>query len=86
MPLVIGYAFLLSRISEQARLRMPPLTLPAEVRAVTRIERMPGLQAVPRPVAPADGASLLEHLLFALKHEGVQLTLLHEALNCGCRS
>ena len=41
---------------------------------------MPGLLAVSRAVAPADGASVLEHLLFALKHESPQLAILHEAL------
>ena len=77
---MIGYAFLLSRISQHTTLRMPPLATPAEIRPVTRIERMPGLLAVPRSVAPADDASVLEHLLFALKHEDLQLTILHEAL------
>ena len=73
---MIGYEFLLSRIP----LRMPPLDRPAQVRSVTRIERMSELLAVPRQVAPADGASLLEHVLFALKHEDTRLDILHEAL------
>lgn len=74
--MAIGYEFLLSRIP----LRMPPLVRPAQVRPVTRIEEMPDLLAVPRNVAPAEGASLLEHVLFALKHETMQLAVLHEAL------
>ncbi|MCI1192603.1 Fic family protein [Calidifontimicrobium sp. SYSU G02091] len=41
---------------------------------------MPDLLAVPRHVAPADDASLLDHVLFALKHETLQLAILHEAL------
>lgn len=73
---VIGYEFLASRIS----LRLPPLARPAQVRPVTRIEVLSDLLAVPRHVAPADDASLLDHVLFALKHEDVQLALLHEAL------
>lgn len=58
---MIGYEFLLSRIP----LRMPPLSQPAQVRPVTRIEELPDLLAVPRHVAPADGAPILEHVLFA---------------------
>jgi len=73
---MIGYEFLLSRIP----VRMPPLSRPAQVRPVTRIEEMPDLLAVPRHVAPADGAPVLEHVLFALKHETIQLAVLHEAL------
>ena len=73
---MIGYEFLLSRIP----LRMPALSRPAQVRPVTRIEQMPDLLAVPRHVAPADDTSILEHLLFALKHETIQLPILHEAL------
>jgi hypothetical protein len=73
---VIGYEYLLSRIP----LRMPPLRQPARVRPVTRVERMPELLAVPRHVAPAEGAALLDHVLFALKHESLRLDVLHEAL------
>ncbi|MCM8596144.1 Fic family protein [Accumulibacter sp.] len=76
MPPVIGYEYLLSRIP----LRMPPLGRPAQVRPVTRIERMPEPLAVPRHVAPAAGALVLDHVLFALKHEGTRLDILHEAL------
>lgn len=75
-PPMIGYELLLSRIP----LRMPPLGRPARVRPVTRIEHRPDLLAVPRQVAPADEASILEHVLFALKHEGMRLAVLHEAL------
>lgn len=73
---MIGYEFLLSRIP----LRMPPLRRPAMVRPVTRVEEMPDLLAVPRQVAPAADASILDHVLFALKHETIQLAVLHEAL------
>lgn len=73
---MLGYEFLLSRIP----LRMPPLSQPAQVRPVTRIEERPDLLAVPRQVAPAIGASILEHVLFALKHETMRLAILHEAM------
>ena len=58
---------------------MPPLDRPAQVRPVTRVERMPDLLAVPRHVSPAAGATVLEHVLFALKHEGTRLAILHDA-------
>jgi Fic family protein len=73
---VIGYEYLLSQIP----LRMPPLARPAQVRPVTRVEHMPDLLAVPRHVAPGADASVLDHVLFALKHERTQLAVLHEAL------
>ncbi|MDB5900555.1 MAG: filamentation induced by cAMP protein Fic [Ramlibacter sp.] len=73
---MIGYEFLLSRI----QLRMPPTIKPAQIRPVTRVEEMPDLLAIPRHVAPPDGGSVLDHILFALKHETTQLAILHEAL------
>jgi hypothetical protein len=73
---VIGYEFLSARIP----LRLPPVARPAQVRPVTRIEPMADLLAVPRHVAPAGDAPILEHILFALKHEDMQLALLLEAL------
>lgn len=73
---MIGYEWLLEHIT----LRMPPVLRPAQVRPVTRIERMADVLAVPRHVAPAEGASLLDQVLFALKHEEMQLAILVEAL------
>ena len=73
---MIGYEQLLSRIE----VRMPALARPARVKPVTRVEAMPDLLAVPKHVAPAEDASILEHALFALKHEGVNLAILHEAV------
>lgn len=73
---MIGYEYLLSHLG----MRMPPLDRPAQVRPVTRVEHMPDLLAVPRHVAPAADAPVLEHVLFALKHEGTRLDILHEAL------
>lgn len=59
---------------------MPPLTQPARIKPVTRVEAMPDLLAVPANVAPSEGAGVLEHVLFALKHETLHLAVLHEAL------
>ncbi|WHZ12930.1 MAG: Filamentation induced by cAMP protein Fic [Burkholderiaceae bacterium] len=73
---MIGYEFLLSKIP----LRMPPPARPARIMPVTRVEEMPDLLAVPRHVAPDQDASVLDHVLFALKHETLQLAFLHEAL------
>ena len=58
---------------------MPPLERPAKIKAVTRIETMSDILAVPKHVAPT-GDSILEHALFALKHESLQLAVLHEAM------
>lgn len=52
---------------------------PALVRPVTRIERREAHLAVPAQVAPTSDDPLL-HLLFALKHEGVNLQILSQAL------
>lgn len=72
---MIGYEFLLSRIP----LRMPELDKPARVKPVTRVEEMADLIAIPKAIAPTADA-ILPHLLFALKHEPMQLAILHEAL------
>jgi hypothetical protein len=77
---MIGYEFIAAHVASQTGLRLPPVLRPAQVRPVTRIEPMADLLAVPRQVAPADDAPLLEHVLFALKHEDLQLALLLEAL------
>lgn len=52
-----------------------PLERPAKIKAVTRIEAMADILAVPKHVAPT-GDSILEHALFALKHESLQLAVL----------
>ncbi|MEO5737673.1 MAG: cell filamentation protein Fic, partial [Variovorax sp.] len=74
-PKVIGYEFLQSRIP----LQMPPLERPARIKPVTRIKAFADILAVPKQVAP-EGESILEHALFALKHESLQLAVLHEAM------
>lgn len=72
---MVGYEFLLSKIP----LHMPELEKPARIKPVTRVEEMADLIAIPKAIAPATDA-ILPHLLFALKHEPMQLAILHEAL------
>ena len=73
---MIGYEFLLDKIA----MRLPPLAQPARIQPVTRVESMADFLAVPRHVAPPAGSCVLEHVLFALKHETLQLAVLHEAM------
>lgn len=70
----VGYAY----VHDSLKLATLPPRRPARVRPVTRIERMPDGIAVPASVAPA-GSDPLQHLLFGLKHEGVELAILMEA-------
>lgn len=71
----IGYNLLI----EQFGLSAVPLACPAFVRPVTRIERIGHILAVPQALAPAPD-DLLAQTLFALKHEGVNLSVLAQAL------
>ncbi|EMM5100264.1 Fic family protein [Pseudomonas aeruginosa] len=71
----VGYNLLI----EQLGLSATPLTSPAIVRPVTRIEKIGHVLAVPQNLAPA-AADLLGHTLFALKHEGVNLAVLAQVL------
>lgn len=73
---MIGYEFLLSKITRP----MMPLKRPARIAPVTRIEPRVDSLAIPRNVAPAE-ADILSHVLFALKHEDINIPILHEALN-----
>ncbi|GGY09690.1 cell division protein Fic [Litchfieldella qijiaojingensis] len=70
----VGYEYLRQTLNLSA---FQP-ELPAQVRPVTRITRLSDCLAVPPHRAPRDEA--LAHLLFALKHEGVNLAILAEAL------
>lgn len=70
-----GYAWL----QESLKLAGFPLHRPARVQPVTRIEQIGETLAVPPGVAP-DPEDLLGHLLFALKHEGINLSILAQAL------
>jgi hypothetical protein len=69
----VGYAYVI----EQLRLRLLPLATPAAIRSVTRIERRDTEIAVPAKRAP--GPRVIDHLLFALKHEGTELQVLSAA-------
>jgi fido (protein-threonine AMPylation protein) len=73
--MTVGYA----HVCIALKLKALPPRFPARVRPVTRIERMGDHLAVPAHVAPTS-PSIVEHLLFALKHEGTQLGILMEAL------
>ena len=64
----IGYEFLSEKLATSAF----PTERPARVASVTRVTPLTSMLAVPASVAPASDAPL-EHLLFALKHEGLQL-------------
>ena len=71
----IGYAWMLNA------LQAPDFLGPRRARlaSVSRIERLEdGLLLVPHKLAP--GSTLLQHALFAIKHEGVRLDLLMGAL------
>ena len=69
----MGYQYIVDKLE----LKVLPLRAPAQVRSVTRIEPLEHLLAVPQRLAPGD--SLVEHLLFALKHEGTELAVLAAA-------
>lgn len=69
MP-TVGYAWL----REQLHLGTLPVARPAVVRPVTRIQPMGEELSIPSRAAPGHG--IIEHLLFALKHEGTDLAQL----------
>ncbi len=69
----VGYQYVINTLA----LKVLPLRCPAQVRSVTRIERLDRILAVPQRLAPGD--SLVDHLLFALKHEGTELAVLAAA-------
>ncbi len=71
----VGYAFLV----EAMNLKVFPIQRPALIRPVTRIELLGGELAVPQRLAPPSG-DYCAHILFALKHEGVNLGVLAQAL------
>ncbi|MDB6000097.1 MAG: fic [Rhizobacter sp.] len=71
----VGYEFVRESLNLTAF--TPPC--PALIRPVTRIQQNEDHLAVPAGVAPTSGDPLL-HLLFALKHEGVNLQVLAQAL------
>jgi hypothetical protein len=73
---LIGYEFLRDLLGTSAF----PCVRPARESSVTKVAALPDMLAVPVSVAP-DSDAPLDHLLFALKHEGLQLqaTLLAQA-------
>lgn len=71
----LGYAWL----HEHFRLTAFTPSRPAQVRPVTRVEPTATVLAIPREVEP-DSGDPLDHLLFALKHEGVQLQILAQVV------
>jgi hypothetical protein len=70
----LGYEFVRASLG----LQVFPVERPAAVRPVTRIENRNDELAVPASVAPA-GDDIVEHLLFALKHEGTNLQVIAAA-------
>ncbi len=72
---LIGYDFLRQSLGLHAF----ALNRPALLKPVTRVEATPTFLAVPAHVAPQSDQPL-DHLLFALKHEGTNLQVLAEAL------
>lgn len=72
----VGYAWL----AGQEVVKAPVPEHYAEIRSVTRIKVIDNCLAVPSAVAPANDASALDHILFALKHEGVNLMILAQIL------
>ncbi|WP_434708815.1 Fic family protein [Pseudomonas sp. R1-1] len=74
MP-TVGYAYLRDALKLKA---FAPKRI-AMIKPVTRITLIGDCLAVPAAVAPAQG-STLEHILFALKHEGINLCILAQAL------
>lgn len=72
----VGYSFLHRELS----LAVFAPQMPARTSAVLRVIEQHDHLAVPEGVAPVPGATTLDHVLFALKHEGVDLQILSGAL------
>ena len=71
----IGY----SKVKSQLNLSAIDPRIPARLASVTTVTPTPSALLIPAKVAPKD-QSPLSHLLFALKHEGIHLQLLSQAL------
>ncbi|WP_439898784.1 hypothetical protein [Pseudomonas costantinii] len=72
---LVGYAHLHQSLGLKA---IAP-TCVAMIKPVTRISMIGECLAVPHAVAPS-ADSVLDHILFALKHEGINLGILAQAL------
>lgn len=71
----VGYAYLIKNTCVMAN---KPAVI-AEVRPVTRKEEISGVIMVPPHSAPDDN-DILGHIIFAIKHEGINLQVLAQAL------
>ncbi|WP_460143779.1 Fic family protein [Pseudomonas sp. S2_A02] len=71
----VGYAHLIDALD----LKAIEVKRPALIQPVTRLEKIGGALSVPLSVAPAK-EDYLAHITFALKHEGVNLAILAQAL------
>lgn len=71
----VGYEFLRESLDLSA---FPPAR-PAYIGPVTRVQVTESTLSVPRHVAP-EGKDPVAHILFALKHEGTNLSILAEAM------
>jgi hypothetical protein len=72
---LIGYGHLAGM--EEIKTPFPAQT--AEIRSVTKKELIGSVIAVPASLAPGED-TILAHILFALKHEGINLSILAQAL------
>lgn len=72
----IGYQHLVDSL----QLSTPTLATPAYAEAIAKIQPTEQGTAFPEAVAPAPQADMLEHLLFALKHEPLNLAVLNQTL------
>lgn len=72
----VGYQFLCDRLDLSA---LKP-ERPARIAPVSRLTRMNDALLVPAHVAPRNDA-LIDHMLFALKHEGINLQVLAQTLS-----
>jgi len=70
----LGYQFLVSTL----RLGVLPLRQPASIAVVSRVQETPNARLIPGSVAPSSD-NPVDHILFALKHEGTQLDVLAAA-------
>ncbi len=73
---VVGYQYLIDSLG----LRVLPLARQARVAPVQRVQALDGVLQVPAGVAPQSDRPL-EHLLFALKHEGTDLAVVSAAFD-----
>lgn len=71
----VGYEFL----RELLKLSAFPCARPARIASVTKVIQSPDYLEVPASVAPASQIPL-DHVLFALKHEGINLQVLAQSL------